>query len=519
MTPSNYDVLLYPSYTHPQTHPDRLAVIATLLGLSPTPVHRSRVLELGCGNGNNLVPMAWEFPESQFVGIDLARKPIAHGQQMVRDLALNNVRLVQGDITDVNETWGNFDYIIAHGFYSWVPVEIREHLLSICRARLAPQGVAFISYNALPGGRLQNMLREMLLFHVRGIESPDQRINQAKAFLRFLAEAQDTPDEHRLWMKSEARRILEHDEGHLYHDELATINDPILFTQFIQQAAKHGLQFLGEADYFEMSDHYFNASARNTLAQLAGNRIAREQYLDFLKCRRFRQTLLCHHELAVQPTALPEKVASLLISSNVTLKNAPADLRPKVNVVFETPKGAKVETDFPLGKAALVALEENSPAPMPFDLLLKSATARLNESGISVDTHSARNGLCGFLLRLYTSGTVEFRTSSPPLSRTAGEHPLTSPVIRWQVQQGNNVTSLFHVAVKIEDEVGRCLLSSLDGHHDRAALAEKIWQLLNSKNALPGSGDDEAAARSKIASDLESNLAKIAKIGLLVSPS
>ena len=517
MPDSDYDVVLYPSYTHPQTHPDRLAVIATLFGLHPSRMQNCRVLELGCGNGNNLVPMAWEFPESQFIGIDLAAKPIAHGQQMVRDLALDNLRLVHGNITEINETWGSFDYIIAHGFYSWVPVEVREHLLAICRQRLAPNGVAFISYNALPGGQLRNMLREMLLFHVRGFESPNERVSQAKAFLRFLADAQDTPDEYRLWMKSEAQRILYHDEGHLYHDELAAINDPLSFTQFIQHAAQHGLQFLGEADYFDMSDHYFKNSVRETLSQLSGNRIAREQYLDFLKCRRFRQTLLCHHEIKLQPAAQPEKIASLLISSNVASKNRPPDLRPGVNVVFENAKGAKLETDFPLGKAALFVLEENSPAPMPFELLLAAAMSRLTDAGIVEINDPTRVALCEFLLRLYASGTVELRTSSPTLARQTSVRPVASPVARWQVQRGNLVTSLFHIAVKIEDEIGRCLLSSLDGHHDRAALTEKIWQLLKSKNALIISDGDEATARRKIESDLESNLEKLAKIGLLVS--
>src|SRR5580693_4601208 len=119
--PTSYDSVIYPSYTHPQTHPDRLAVIGSLFGLEPAPVNRCRVLELGCGNGTNLVPMAWGLPQSEFVGIDLAALPVERGQRMIRDLALKNVRLVQGDLLQVDAGWGKFDYIIAHGLYSWVP--------------------------------------------------------------------------------------------------------------------------------------------------------------------------------------------------------------------------------------------------------------------------------------------------------------------------------------------------------------------------------------------------------------
>ena len=70
-----YDEVRYPSYTHTPSHPDRLATQAILFGLTPAPVAACRVLELGCGDGSNLVPMAYGLPGSHFTGIDLANKP------------------------------------------------------------------------------------------------------------------------------------------------------------------------------------------------------------------------------------------------------------------------------------------------------------------------------------------------------------------------------------------------------------------------------------------------------------
>src|SRR5258706_14259432 len=201
--PSSYDSVLYPSYTHPQTHPERLAVIGTILGLEPAAPTRCRVLELGCGNGANLVPMAWGLPQSEFAGIDLASRPIALGQSMIQALGLTNIRLVHGSIIEVTADWGKFDYIIAHGLYSWVPAEVQKHVLTLCREFLAPRGIAFVSYNSLPGGHLRNMLREMMLFHTRGFDSADERVKQAMAFVRFLAEAHDSNDPYRLWLRSE----------------------------------------------------------------------------------------------------------------------------------------------------------------------------------------------------------------------------------------------------------------------------------------------------------------------------
>ena len=93
-----YDEFLYNNCAILHTHPNRLAVMASLLGLNPAPVEQCRVLELGCGDGANLIPMAHALPKSRFLGIDLAGRPIARGQAMIKDLGLQNIVLQQMDI-------------------------------------------------------------------------------------------------------------------------------------------------------------------------------------------------------------------------------------------------------------------------------------------------------------------------------------------------------------------------------------------------------------------------------------
>lgn len=512
---NRYDLVAYPVYTHLQTHPGRLAVIGSLFGMNPARVDHCRVLELGCGTGSNLAPMAAALPKSDFVGIDLAAKPVAQGTQMIEELGMRNIRLVNGNVTDIDASWGQFDYIIAHGLFSWVPAEVREHVLRICRERLAPQGIAFISYNAFPGCHMRHMLREMMLFHVQRFEAPDERVRQAKALAKFVAQAQETDDEYRLWMKSEFEAILNHEEGHLYHDELADISVPFYFHQFVEKAAAHQLQYLGEASYFEMFDHGFNDATRRTLEQLSGNRILREQYLDFLKCRRFRQTLLCHRDVKLSdPQAA--KVRGFHISSSAKCAGDAVDFSPGATNHYRTANGARCTTDFSLGKSALGVLEQCWPAPMSFEELLPAAQAALprTEASAATGNHDG-DKLAAFFLQLYSAGVVEFYAHAPSMARQAGERPLTPPLVRWQAQQGHLVTTQFHMTVKIEDEVGRCLLSCMDGTRDRQALVEEIWRMLKSKNALVLPDGNEAAARRAIESELEENLKKLAKMGLL----
>ena len=145
--PNPYDESPYASYPYPQSQPNRLATIATLFGMKPQSIHDCRVLELGCASGGNLIPLAVALPGSRFVGIDLSGRQVEQGQQVVSTLGLKNVELSCRSILDVTPELGQFDYIICHGVWSWVPADVREKILTICRDQLSPQGVAYVSYN------------------------------------------------------------------------------------------------------------------------------------------------------------------------------------------------------------------------------------------------------------------------------------------------------------------------------------------------------------------------------------
>ena len=247
-----YDEVPYTTLATPQTHPERIAAVARLFGVRPPAPRTCRVLELGCGDGSNLIPIALSLPESECVGIDLAGSALAKGRALSDEAGAGNVTLRQMNVTDVGEGPGRFDYIVAHGFYSWVPSEVGEKLLEVIGTNLAANGVAFVSYNTLPGGHVRQMLREMLLYHVRGLEEPAERIERAIEFTRKLSATAEGGDEYRALLKKECERALDHTRGHIYHDDLAEVNEPVYFSQFMERAAKHGLQYVAEADLHQM---------------------------------------------------------------------------------------------------------------------------------------------------------------------------------------------------------------------------------------------------------------------------
>ncbi|MDD5037230.1 MAG: class I SAM-dependent methyltransferase [Methylococcaceae bacterium] len=510
-----YDEVLYPNFCHRQTHPDRLAVIATLFGMNPAPVERCRVLELGCGDGGNLIAMAHGLENSQFVGVDLAARPVAIGQGAIEALRLSNIELRQASILDIGEEIGRFDYIIAHGVYSWVPEPVREKLLAICRERLKPEGVAFISYNTYPGGHLRNMMREMMLFHTRGLEKAQDKVDQGLALLRFIGESQTRPDEFRQLLKTEADQIGRYHKETIFHDDLATINTPLYFHQFMEQAQAQGLQYLGEADFYEMQDHIYTAKVSSTLHQLSGNRILREQYLDFLKCRRFRQTLLCHREAELELAPRAERVKEFYIASMAQAVSPNPDCRGTLIERFEGNNDSAMETDFPLAKAAIQILGEIWPATLAFGELLERASARLELPTMDSREEDATT-LSEILLQTYATGLVDFHSHEPRHCRQVSERPLASPLARWQIRHGTAVTTLRHEAIRVADKLSQKLLTLLDGTRDRDMLVQAMSDFIRMEMSENGGQRDLKPLLANLENELVKNLEKLARMGMLL---
>jgi SAM-dependent methyltransferase len=205
--PTSYDEVPYESHPFPESHPERLATIASLFSLKPPPIDRCRVLELGCASEGNLIPMAFNLPGSSFVRVELSTRQAAQGRQAIRELALGNVEIRQADILDIDGSWGQFDYVIAHGVFSWVPRPVQDKILQVCSANLADNGVAYVSYNTYPGWHMYGMLRDMMLYHAGRFEQPARKVAEARGLLDFLDRwAPEGNDPYGLLLKKGAGR-------------------------------------------------------------------------------------------------------------------------------------------------------------------------------------------------------------------------------------------------------------------------------------------------------------------------
>jgi SAM-dependent methyltransferase len=427
-----------------QTHPDRLAAMARLFGMRPAPVTACRVLELGCGSGANLIPQAYYLPESRFTGIDMAAEPIAVARAMAGDLGLSNIDLRVADLRDLGTEVGEFDYIFAHGLYSWIPSDVRDRLLAVCSERLAPQGVAFVSYNVYPGRYPRHMIREILMYHTRAIEDPAQRIAEARRLLSQI--------DH-----EEAKHVMQHADDALFHDDLAPVNDPVWFREFAAHARRHGLQYLAEAQSHKTFDPAREPGEENT-----GDVIEREQYVDFRKLRRFRETLLCHEEVALDRAIDPARMDGFLFS--------------EFQRAQEISGGQGVQAV----QAVVEALHDTGQLPVQFQELIPYAgNAEL---------------LGQILFALLVAGCVNLHVHDFPCQETVTDRPRASRLARYQAAFGNSVTSACHVPVEL-DAVALHLVRLLDGTRTHEQIARELAGIEGAPNLedvrryLPGSLD------------------------------
>ena len=238
MTATEYDAIPYDSRPHIATRPDRLATIATLFGMTPAPPTRCRVLELGCGVGNNLIPLAIAAPDSSFLGLDLSVRQIEAGQSVVASLGLGNIELRHANILEASTSLCIYDYIICHGVYSWVPREVQDRILSICRQHLAPEGVAYVSYNTYPGWHFQEAVRNAMCFRGRLVTDLRERVATAREFVDIIAKSASRKNEpYAVLMKQQAEELARMNESYVLHEYLAPVNEPIYFQQFVERVS------------------------------------------------------------------------------------------------------------------------------------------------------------------------------------------------------------------------------------------------------------------------------------------
>lgn len=522
----SYEAVAYPDFVHPRTNPDTIAAMARLFGATPpSPLREScRVLELGCGQGGNLISLASLYPDSHFLGIDLSPSHIAAGKSVVDQLGFANIELRRGNLADFpapgsSEHGGEgFDFILIHGVYSWVPEDVRQHVLRICRDHLSLRGVALVSYNTLPGWHAKGMIREIVQYHATVHPGePLKAIRDAKLFLADLAESVPESTGYGKLLREQFHSLCQSDEAYLFHEQFEAVNEPRYFHQFHDEINAAGLQFVCESSFAFVPSQ--SAGMQRRLAAMP--MLEREQTIDFLCNRTFRQSLICRADsgpsIGVTPDA--DVIADLYLSTEVSCFDA-ADVPvtehlPEGEMRIANPDGATATLRGQTTKAAMLRLSQIRPSAASFDELWRHVTAVL--PGYE-DSNAARTLLREELLQLAQISMVRFATGPLPLTQSVNEKPRASRLAQWQARRGAAVTSQLHRAIRL-DEATREMIGLCDGENDLDAIIDGMLRFVSrdgvSLQHEGGPVTDPSILRLLVAEKVPPNLRSLAEMGFL----
>ena len=321
-----YKELGYKSYPFPFTTPAYLEAYGTLVGLKPPTAKTARVLELGATYGGNIISQAVHNPEATFIGIELSQDQVEKGNKIISDAKLDNVSLLQGDILNFDESLGNFDYIIAHGFYSWISDEMKDKLLDIISHHLADNGIAYVSYNTYPGWHTMEEVRQLMLFANRGYDelTHKEKVLRGKTVGSLVGSQilnYDNLKERNSKFLGALRSVMQKDDYYVGHDHLEPHNDPCYFYQFNEHLKVHNLAYVCDADLTLSMVRTYDESIADKLEKLAPNSQAdQEQYLDFMLDTTFRKSIICKESAAKDisyDVANPDKVNTVPVRTIV----------------------------------------------------------------------------------------------------------------------------------------------------------------------------------------------------------
>lgn len=454
----DYEALPYLSLPIAYTQPAHLAALATLHGLATPAPAQARVLELGCASGGNIIPLAARFPGARYVGIDISQRQIADADQRSGAMGLTNIEFRRADIGELPEMHEQFDYVICHGVYSWVPAGVQDAILRVASTCLAPEGIAAISYNVLPGWHQRTIIRDIMRHHAGRQGSPQLRVAKARAILGQLAQSAQASGPYGQLLRHEATVLAQKPASYILGEFLATDNSPCTFQEFTGKAQAHGLAYLCEADLGASARDLLTPPALRTVAELSGQDAGSfEQYLDLFSGRAFRRSILIKSSrLMAAPAAInPQRMLPLHLSAR--LQSAPVRDGDAIHAFMDA-RGRPLSTRSPSVGRALDRLSAAFPATVPVRDLAGDGPERSRVARALLDL------------------TIQGRATASALPLEIGQPTDVRPRV-WSLARTEaavglpGVTSLRHVMVALP-KVARAVAVQFDGSHSQAAVTQ-----------------------------------------------
>lgn len=470
MSEPSYEEMPYEGHAIPASAPAVLALTARAHGGPCPPLERARVLELGCGDGANLLPLAFHHPDWTLVGVDASARAIAVAEEGARVLRLANVRFVHADVASFTPD-GEHDYVIAHGLYSWIDADRRAAVRRIMRTTLAAHGLAYVSFNALPAWGVRGRVRDALARTTSDIESARARTS---ALLAVLGEPSY---EWAALLRRELERAAVATDGYLAHEYLAAHNEAFWLGDVARDFAREGMRYVGDAT-FDRPEGFVHPELRARVRAMVSDPVAEEELIDLIAYRQLRAAVFARDDAPFAPAAGPELLDEARIASVVRATSDPFDPSPGIEETFVGPRGTEVRISSSLAKIAMLVFARDYPRAYRLSEVCAIAARLLAEQRIAPEP-DAKAKLRAGLFDLWRHLEVEVRLDAPELCTQPGVRPVASELARYEAACRPALTTPLHTALPIES-IDRAIIRRLDGTRDRGELARALLAAIES---------------------------------------
>ncbi len=490
-----YDDCFFTSKPSPDRHIDRLSLLASLCGIQGSSKESPQVLEIGCSTGQNLISLALSTPHINAVGIDSSPKQIDAARKLSSDLGLSNLRFDCVDINQLLSRIGQFDFIICHGLFSWVPRETQQAIFRICRDCLTDDGVAYVSFNSEPGWSMRGSIAKWLRTFPseRGTDS----VSQAKERLELLKSIQvDDYSPSGIVFRDAINHLLDQSPALFTHETLNPYSNALSLTEFMAQAVEYGLDYLADSAinhllFLSPAQLGITGPSLQAYAAIEHNVILKEQMWDLLHPRILRKVLLCRASLTRSPVSHSIK-SDWYVAAPLQGPVDTTSLADHAAAVFESPGRGSLEVTDPLVKAALSILSKQWPLPLTLRELSVQIEQLLGaQPGASIEPCDVQfEKLSSALFPLFVQGIIEITCLPPQFSLTPSDRPYAHPLARKQSEAQSWVSNYRNEFVALNN-IERSILRLLDGTKTVPELQHEMRRLYDEREILLTASPEE----------------------------
>lgn len=341
----------YTSDYHHAYTPAMLDYVALLNGIAPPEraAGQFRFCDLGCGFGMTALALAAANPAAQIYGIDFMAEHIDVSQALAERTGINNAHFHQLSFAQaLDKDFEPFDYIVAHGVYSWVNADVRAEVTAFIQRYLKPGGVAYISYNAMPGKANILPVQKFVSHFAAAQHGPgSQRVLETFAQLQQLQQM----GARNLQGKPELDMLLQslgnEDPRYLAHEYLHSAWEPRYSIDVAREMAGAGVEYIGSAMLFANDERFLlNPEQQACLANF-DNINERELVKDYLLDVSFRRDVFARAPRRLDPAEQERRWGRLMLMLTV----APDAVDYQVQVAF-----VEASIDNPVARSIVKAL-------------------------------------------------------------------------------------------------------------------------------------------------------------------